>query len=125
MSYDIQDACLLQKELLNIRNVIQLTKDNLSVLKEKFKDEKDLPSMYISEHQELTSKLQKLTSMEVQLNQQLNETRRLEKSCAKFVRAYLPNKQRTSVQIKTGIFDACMNVQQPVDGFTYICTKNT
>lgn len=119
MSYEVQDAYFIQNELLNIRNVIQLTKDNLSALEAKFSELEHPPSLYFSEQQELMSKLQELESKEVELMQQLKESRRpstkitdcndqvfvnprSEKSCSKFVRAHLPNKQRTSVQIKTG-----------------------
>ncbi|KAK7590252.1 hypothetical protein V9T40_001865 [Parthenolecanium corni] len=104
MSYDIHihDSCFIQNELLNIRNVIQVTKNNLSALKAKFSDLRDPPSLFISEQQELSYKLQELRQKELQLSQQLSETKKTEKSAAKFVRAHLPNKQRTSIQVKPG-----------------------
>lgn len=102
MSSDIQESYFIYNELLNIRNVIKLTMDNLSALNASFSDLQDPPAMYIAEHEELSSKLQELKLKEIQLNQQLKESRKNEKSCAKFIRAHLPNKQRTSVPIKTG-----------------------
>ncbi|KAK7580668.1 hypothetical protein V9T40_001297 [Parthenolecanium corni] len=104
MSYDIHihDPCLIQNELLNIRNVIQVTRNNLSSLEAKFSDLRDPPLLFISEQEELSSKLQELKQKELLLSQQLNETRKPEKTASKFIRAHLPNKQRTSIQIKPG-----------------------
>lgn len=106
MSYDIHihDQCLIQNELLNIRNVIQVTRNNLSSLEAKFSELQDPPLLFISEQEELSSKLQELKQKELQLSQQLNETRKPEKPVSKFIRAHLPNKQRTSIQIKPGKF---------------------
>lgn len=116
MSYDIHihDSCL-QNELLNIRNVIQVTKNNLSTLRAKFSELRDPPLLFVSEQQELSYKLQELRqkelqiskelqlSQQLQLGQQLNEARKAEKSAAaKIIRAHLPNKQRTSVPVKPG-----------------------
>lgn len=103
-SYDlhIHDSCLLQNELRNIRNVIQVITANLSALTARFSDVRDPPAMFITEQRELSSKLQELRQKELQLSQQLNETRKSEKSVAKFIRAHLPNKQRTSIPLKPG-----------------------
>lgn len=106
MSYDmhIHDPLLLQNELLNIRNVIQVITNNLSSLKAKFSELPNPPLLFISEQEELSSKLQELKQKELLLSQQLNETRKPEKTVSKFIRAHLPNKQRTSIQIKPGKF---------------------
>lgn len=111
MSYDIHihDPCLIQNELLNIRNVIQVTSNNLSSLEAKVSDLPDPPLLFINEQVELSSKLQELKQKELQLSQQLNESRKIEKTAAKFMRAHLPNKQRTSIPIKPGEFSRTHN----------------
>lgn len=121
MAHEITDAYFIQNELLNIRNVIQLTKDNISALNAKFSELQHPPVMYFTEHEELSSKLQELEIKACELVEQLKISRRPsakitdpandqvfvnngkgEKSHSKFVRAYLPNQQRTSVQVKPG-----------------------
>lgn len=117
MSYEVQGINFIRDELKNIRSVIQVTKESLSQLNAKFPDLKDPPSMYISEHQELSCKLQELEQKELQLRQQLGDSWRSRKKITDcndqvfvntsknektIIRAHLPNKQRTSVPVKSG-----------------------
>lgn len=76
MAHEITDAYFIQNELLNIRNVIQLTKDNISALNAKFSELQHPPVMYFTEHEELSSKLQELEIKACELVEQLKISRR-------------------------------------------------
>ncbi|XP_065199816.1 raf homolog serine/threonine-protein kinase Raf [Planococcus citri] len=121
--YEALEQRFIEKELDNIRNVIQLTKDNLSALEEKFKvsSSKNAPSssLFLNEQQELMTKLNELKSKEDELMLQLKESRRpstknisncndqvfvnQHEKTSKLIRAHLPNQQRTGVKVETGI----------------------
>lgn len=60
-------------ELVNIKNVIILLRDNIDALNEKFADfpASELPAMYLEEYQELTTKLHELELKEQLLSEKL------------------------------------------------------
>jgi B-Raf proto-oncogene serine/threonine-protein kinase len=120
-------------ELENVQSVIQLTKENIDALNERFSKLKPSPKIYLEEYQDLTSKLHDLKIMEqnlvekMQSEQQLQnevrlnlnilttfpvltpsfflkmESRAIAKPPKLFLRAHLPNQQRTSVQVVPGM----------------------
>lgn len=108
----------LQYELRNIQNVIHFTRQNIDALNAKFADFKHPPSMYLTEYQELTSKLHEFEVEEHKLIEQISNsygggrdsppeyeqppTRAGSQACKSFLRAHLPNQQRTSVQVREG-----------------------
>lgn len=111
----ISDPSALLDELKNIRSVIRLTKDNIDALNAKFACFQHPPSMYLTEYQELTSKLHDFLMKEHELMEQLNPAEeesggnqnspklapRSPLKC--YVRAFLPNQQRTTIQAKPGL----------------------
>lgn len=67
----------LSDELRNIQSVIHVTRENIDALNEKFANLQEPPPMYVTEYQELTSKLHELEIKEHELIekiQQQNET---------------------------------------------------
>lgn len=114
MSTDSEDMDI-QQELRNIENVISLTRANIDALNAKFADFQHPPAMYLKEYEDLTSKLHELEAEEQRLLE-LNNGRESPESSepsqyevykpaqhakpAKFLRAHLPNQQRTSVQVR-------------------------
>lgn len=102
------DLIEMQLELENVQNVIHLTKENIDALNERFSKFKPSPKIFIDEFEDLTSKLHSLKTMEqnlIEKMQALQEQNELElKAQTKkvFLRAHLPNQQRTSVQIVPG-----------------------
>ncbi|KAL1132035.1 hypothetical protein AAG570_011643 [Ranatra chinensis] len=116
MSSDFDEVDTLEDELRNIQSVIHLTRENIDALNAKFAGFQHPPPMYLSEYQELTSKLHELESKEQQLMEQISQQgsdtdqgshqggdRALRSGLLKsVVRAHLPNQQRTSVQVKQG-----------------------
>lgn len=120
MSADYDELDALDDELKNIQNVIHLTRENIDALNAKFADLQHPPPMYLTEYQELTSKLHELEVKEQRLSEQLNAARSFDVGDAEaayydnrsrrpsvvpqprnpVVRAHLPNQQRTSVQVK-------------------------
>jgi B-Raf proto-oncogene serine/threonine-protein kinase len=109
-------------ELRNIQSVIHVTRQNIDALNNRFAGFQDPPSIYLSEYQELTSKLHELESKEQKLNELLSSMVESGGSGApachpgpKFhrgsprtplkslLRAHLPNQQRTSVQVREGL----------------------
>lgn len=107
----------LQYELRNIQNVIHFTRQNIDALNAKFADFQHPPSMYLAEYQELTSKLHEFEVEEHKLMEQINSyacgrdsppeyeqppTKSGSHTCKSFLRAHLPNQQRTSVQVREG-----------------------
>lgn len=122
MSTDSEDMDI-QQELRNIKNVISLTRANIDALNAKFADFQHPPAMYLKEYEDLTSKLHELEAEERRLMEQLSngrESPELSEQCysqyeickpqqydtltwPKFLRAHLPNQQRTSVQIREGL----------------------
>ncbi|XP_018328579.1 raf homolog serine/threonine-protein kinase Raf [Agrilus planipennis] len=121
MSTDSEDMDI-QQELRNIENVISLTRTNIDALNAKFADFQHPPAMYLKEYEDLTSKLHELEAEERRLLEQLsngkespdlseskyehyntpsqNNTLKRPKT---FLRAHLPNQQRTSVQVRENL----------------------
>ncbi|XP_068969612.1 raf homolog serine/threonine-protein kinase Raf [Bombus flavifrons] len=118
------DTDPLRYELRNIQNVIHVTRQNIDALNNRFAGFQHPPSIYLNEYQELTSKLHDLESKEQKLNELLNagrvsgsastsesESRDANTSASRgqrtpmksLLRAYLPNQQRTSVQVREGL----------------------
>lgn len=117
------DTDPLKYELRNIQSVIHVTRQNIDALNNRFAGFQHPPSIYLNEYQELTSKLHDLESKEQKLNELLNagkttigisisendsrDTNAINR-CPRtpmksLLRAYLPNKQRTSVQVREGL----------------------
>lgn len=119
MSTDSDDVDI-QQELKNIENVISLTRANIDALNAKFAGFQHPPAMYLKEYEDLTSKLHELEAEEQRLLEQLsnghespepNKSRyeiynppqyNTLKRPMRFIRAYLPNQQRTSVPVREG-----------------------
>lgn len=57
----------LELELQNVQSVINLTKENIDCLNERFSKFKPPPKIYLNEYQDLTSKLHQLKTMEQNL----------------------------------------------------------
>ena len=99
----------IQAELENVQSVIQLTKEDIDALNERFSKFKPSPKIYLEEYQDLTSKLHQFKMMEqnlVEKMQQLQEQNEQETRAQMkkiFLRAHLPNQQRTSVQVVAGL----------------------
>lgn len=111
----------LRYELRNIQSVIHVTRQNIDALNNRFAGFQHPPSIYLNEYQELTSKLHDLECKEQKLNELLNagkiptsiSTSESDNSVAReprtpvksfsTLRAYLPNQQRTSVQVREGL----------------------
>ncbi|XP_032675101.1 raf homolog serine/threonine-protein kinase Raf [Odontomachus brunneus] len=115
------DTDPLRYELRNIQSVIHVTRLNIDALNNRFADFQHPPSIYLNEYHELTSKLHDLECKEQKLNELLNaskiptsvSTSESDNSVAReprtpvksfsTLRAYLPNQQRTSVQVREGL----------------------
>ncbi|CAL7947874.1 unnamed protein product [Xylocopa violacea] len=117
------DTDPLRYELRNIQNVIHVTRKNIDALNSRFAGFQHPPSIYLNEYQELTSKLHDLECKEQKLNELLNagrvstsastsESESYDANAAakgqrtpmrSLLRAYLPNQQRTSVQVREGL----------------------
>lgn len=91
--------------------MIRLTKGNLEALNARFAQYQHPPSMYIAEYEDLTSKLNEFQIQETKILEimAINDDDKTvmcpsvpRSPLKKFVRAYLPNKQRTSVGIIPG-----------------------
>ncbi|XP_076654722.1 serine/threonine kinase raf oncogene [Halictus rubicundus] len=119
------DTDPLRYELKNIQNVIHVTRQNIDALNNHIAgfQQQPPPTIYLNEYQELTSKLQDLESKEQKLNELLNASRvsgsastsesesreananiRGQRAPTRsLLRAYLPNQQRTSIQVREGL----------------------
>ncbi|CAG9863983.1 unnamed protein product [Phyllotreta striolata] len=117
MSSDSEEMDI-EQELSNIESVINLTRANIDALNAKFASFQHPPTMYIKEYNDLTSKLHELEGEEMrlkELKEQMNGRESPEDSSyyeakplndtfrPKFLRAHLPNQQRTSVQVREGL----------------------
>jgi B-Raf proto-oncogene serine/threonine-protein kinase len=122
MSTDSEDMDI-QQQLKNMESVINLTRANIDALNAKFADFQHPPAIYLMEYEDLTCKLHELELQERRLMEQLSNGREspeedLEPDQAqfeatkphydtltrpKFLRAHLPNQQRTSVQVREGL----------------------
>ncbi|XP_017871067.1 PREDICTED: raf homolog serine/threonine-protein kinase phl isoform X1 [Drosophila arizonae] len=67
---DVYDP--LADELHNVQLVIHVTRENIDALNAKFANLQEPPAMYLTEYQELTSKLHELKAKEHELMEQLN-----------------------------------------------------
>lgn len=63
----------LSEELRNIQSVIHVTRENIDALNAKFANLQEPPPMYITEYQELTSKLHELELKEHELVEQIQQ----------------------------------------------------
>lgn len=63
----------LTEELRNIESVINVTSRNIDALNEKFANLQDPPPMYISEYQELTSRLHELEEKKHEITEKLQQ----------------------------------------------------
>lgn len=116
MSTDSEDYLDVQQELRNIENVISLTRANIDALNAKFADFQRPPALYLKEYDDLTSKLHELEAKKLRLidsisngqdspvDEEFNEINNKNiPTTTKFLRAHLPNQQRTSVQVRDGL----------------------
>lgn len=116
MSTDSEDYLDIQQELKNIKNVISLTRANIDALNAKFADFQRPPALYLKEYEDLTSKLHELEAEKLRLMEfisngrdspvdedEISETSSKNRPTTKFLRAHLPNQQRTSVQVREGL----------------------
>ncbi|KDR12291.1 Raf-like protein serine/threonine-protein kinase phl, partial [Zootermopsis nevadensis] len=116
----------LHDELHNIQSMIRLTRENIDALIEKFAAFQHPPAIYLTEYQELTSKLHEFEVKEQELIELISNGRESPQDpCERhshdqssggdispqlvprsplksLVRAHLPNKQLTSVQVRPG-----------------------
>ncbi|XP_063535454.1 raf homolog serine/threonine-protein kinase Raf isoform X1 [Cydia strobilella] len=107
-------------ELRNIQSIINVTRENIDTLNAKFADVQNPPALYVAEYQELTSKLHNLEMRERELREMLHaespepDENSIDNDDSKkfdtltrqpkvFLRAHLPNQQRTSVPVKAGV----------------------
>ncbi|KAF9795557.1 hypothetical protein SFRURICE_004929 [Spodoptera frugiperda] len=119
-STDSDDVADPTYEIRNIQSIINVTRENIDALNAKFAGFQHPPSLYLSEYQELTSKLHNLELRERTLRELLqcespdrSEEYSIQDDSKKFdtltrqpkvfLRAHLPNQQRTSVQVKEGV----------------------
>lgn len=88
----------LRSEIKNLQSVINVTRQNIDALNNKFvlSYQPSPSSIYLIEHHELTTKLHELEYKEQKLSALLNFPRTPLKT---LLRAHLPNQQRTSVQV--------------------------
>lgn len=117
MTFDFEEITSLRNELQNVKEVIRLTKCNISALNGMFTN-LDHP-IYLAEYRELTLKLHELEAKEQELLDQVDHPKEhrtgkaatnarggsADKPSTPFVRtirAYLPNKQRTTIEVKHG-----------------------
>lgn len=63
----------LAEELRNIESVINVTSRNIDALNAKFANRQDPPPMYISEYQELTSRLHELEEKKLELTEKMQQ----------------------------------------------------
>lgn len=119
-STDSDDVADPTYEIRNIQSIINVTRENIDALNAKFAGFQQPPSLYLSEYHELTSKLHNLELRERTLRELLQEESpdrseecslqddskkfdTLTRQPKVFLRAHLPNQQRTSVQVKDGV----------------------
>ncbi|XP_012547726.2 raf homolog serine/threonine-protein kinase Raf isoform X2 [Bombyx mandarina] len=119
-STDSDETADPEYEIRNIQNIINVTRHNIDALNAKFAGFQHPPSLYLIEYQELTSKLHTLEQRERHLRELLqtdspdhseeysffDDSKKfdtLTRQRKVFLRAHLPNQQRTSVQVKEGV----------------------
>jgi B-Raf proto-oncogene serine/threonine-protein kinase len=64
MEFHNQTLIDMQLELENLKSVMQLTKENIDALNERFKKFNPPPKIYLDEYNDLTTKLHQLKMME-------------------------------------------------------------
>jgi len=69
-----EDYITLAEELRNIQNHITLTKDHIDALNARFASYQDPPGIFLTEYEELTSKLHQFTLREQSLKERLGDT---------------------------------------------------
>ncbi|XP_046971037.1 raf homolog serine/threonine-protein kinase Raf isoform X2 [Vanessa cardui] len=119
-STDSDDVADPTYEIRNIQSIINVTRENIDALNARFAGLQHPPSLYLSEYQELTAKLHNLELREQTLRELLqsdspdrseeyswqDDSKKydtLTRQPKVFLRAHLPNQQRTSVQVKEGV----------------------
>ncbi|CAH0722132.1 unnamed protein product, partial [Brenthis ino] len=119
-STDSDDVADPTYEIRNIQSIINVTRENIDALNAKFACLQHPPPLYLSEYQELTAKLHNLELREQTLRDLLqcdspdrseeyswqDDSKKydtLTRQPKVFLRAHLPNQQRTSVQVKEGV----------------------
>ncbi|XP_050439072.1 raf homolog serine/threonine-protein kinase Raf [Adelges cooleyi] len=111
MSFDFEEINSLRHELQNVREVMRLTKCNIEELNGTFATFDHPPAIYLTEYRELTVKLHELEAKEQQLLDQVDHPREHRKTgradkpstpSVRVIRAHLPNKQRTTIEVKHG-----------------------
>ncbi|XP_041973638.1 raf homolog serine/threonine-protein kinase Raf [Aricia agestis] len=119
-STDSDDIADPTYEIRNIQSIINVTRENIDALNARFADLQNPPSLYLAEYQELTAKLHNYELRERTLRELLqsespdrseeyswqDDSKKydtLTRQPKVFLRAYLPNQQRTSVQVKEGV----------------------
>ncbi|CAH2100444.1 unnamed protein product [Euphydryas editha] len=116
-STDSDDVADPTYEIRNIKNIINVTRENIDALNARFAGLQHPPSLYLSEYQELTAKLHNLEqtlrerlqsdspdrSEEYSWQDDSKKYDTLTRQPKVFLRAHLPNQQRTSVQVKEGV----------------------
>ncbi|XP_026501184.1 raf homolog serine/threonine-protein kinase Raf isoform X2 [Vanessa tameamea] len=119
-STDSDDLADPTYEIRNIQSIINVTRENIDALNARFAGLQHPPSLYLSEYQELTAKLHNLELREQTLRELLqsdspdrseeyswqDDSKKydtLTRQPKVFLRAHLPNQQRTSVQVKEGV----------------------
>ncbi|KAF5307595.1 hypothetical protein FQR65_LT18375 [Abscondita terminalis] len=98
MSTDSDDLDI-QQELRNIENVISLTRANIDALNAKFADFQHPPAMRLLEQLRNGQESPELSHYETYTLPQYDTLKRPKT----FLRAHLPNQQRTSVQVRDGL----------------------
>ena len=131
--YFYNKTFVFRYELRNIQSVISVMRENIDALNNRFAGFQNPPAIYLTEYQELTSKLHELETKEQKLTELLNsmaesasapnneastsESQSSTSSGSKhhhrssgprtpvksLLRAHLPNQQRTSVQVREGL----------------------
>lgn len=82
---------------------MHVTRENIDVLNAKFADVPNPPPIYMTEFSELLSKLNDLEDKEMEL-EKLEQSQNVISAVPKvFLRAHLPNQQRTSVEVIPGL----------------------
>lgn len=98
----------MQMELENVQSVIKFTKSSIDALNERFSKFKPSPKIYVEEYQDLTRKLHEFKTMEQNLMEKIQsleaelESKSHPKQPKLFLRAHLPNQQRTTINIVAG-----------------------
>ncbi|XP_065172659.1 raf homolog serine/threonine-protein kinase Raf-like [Atheta coriaria] len=110
------DEMDIHQELRNIESVINLTRRNVDDLNARFVDFQQPPAMYLKEYDDLTMKLHELEAQKQTLLERVNGADEEQQPAApqrrgghtdtltrpKFLRAHLPNQQRSSVPVREG-----------------------